>query len=102
MSIGSNASSDMIMYDSIGITGPNYLDMGINGNGYSQPTSWTINGPSDGYIYTSNSNLSIGTQGAYYLNFFTGNTLSTNERIFHSPKIIPVLSILLAPMFSYP
>jgi hypothetical protein len=81
MSIGSNASSDMIMYDSIGITGPNYLDMGINGNGYSQPTSWTINGPSDGYIYTSNSNLSIGTQGAYYLNFFTGNTLSTNERM---------------------
>ena len=76
-----NASSDMIVYDSSGFTGPNYLDMGINGNGFSQPSSWTINGPSDGYFYTSNTNLSIGTGGPNYLNFFTGNTLIANERM---------------------
>jgi len=77
---GANASSDMIVYDNYGITSSNYLDVGINSNNFSVST-WTINGPSDGYVYTANTNLSVGTQGANYLNFFTGNTLIANERM---------------------
>lgn len=80
-STGANASADVIVYDSLGYTSNNYLDIGINGNGFSQPSSWTINGPSDGYVYTGNTNLSIGTGGPNYLNFFTGNTLIANERM---------------------
>jgi len=75
---GSNASADFAIYDSSGITGGNFIDMGILSSGWSN-AGWTINGPSDGYLYTSNSNLSIGTAGAKYLSFFAGGTLATNE-----------------------
>mgnify|MGYP003353206780 CR=1 FL=1 len=54
--------------------------MGING-AYFTNSQWTINGPSDAYLYSANTNLSIGTAGNSYVNFFTGNTLSTNERM---------------------
>jgi hypothetical protein len=78
---GNNSSADFIAYDSYGINGSNYIDFGINGNGYNQST-WTINGPSDGYFYTGNTNLSIGTNlPTGYLNFFTGGTLASNERL---------------------
>ena len=78
---GNNSSTDYIAYDSYGVNGTNYIDLGINGNGYNQFT-WTINGPSDGYLYTGNSNLSIGTNlSTGYLNFFTGGTLANNERL---------------------
>lgn len=79
---GNNASADFIVNDTTGpaATNPNYIDMGINGSGFNQ-SAWTINGPSDGYLYTGNTNLSIGTLGANYLNFFTGNTLIQNERM---------------------
>jgi acyl dehydratase len=76
---GSNNSSDFAAYDTVGLTSPNFIDMGINGNTWSQ-SFWTINGPSDGYLYTGNTNLSIGTAGAAYINFFTGGTLAANER----------------------
>lgn len=77
---GGNTSSDFAAYDSAGLTSPNFVDMGINGNTWSA-AFWTINGPSDGYLYTGNTNLSIGTAGANYLNFFTGGTLAANERM---------------------
>jgi len=80
---GNNASGDFIVNDTLGPepTSSNYIDVGINGNGFSQST-WTINGPSDGYLYTGNTNLSVGTAGATsYINFFTGGTLATNERM---------------------
>ena len=77
---GNNASADLSIYDTVGPTTNNFIDIGINGNNYNQ-TTWTINGPSDGYVYTGNTNLSIGTQGSNFLNFFTGNTLAANERM---------------------
>lgn len=76
---GTNSSSDFIAYDSSGITGGNYVDLGINGNTFSQPSTWTINGPSDGYLYTSNGNMAIGVAGANSLSFFAGGTLANNE-----------------------
>jgi len=80
---GNNASADFIVNDTTGpvSSNPNYIDVGINGSGFLQ-SSWTINGPSDAYIYSGGTNLSIGTAGASpYMNFFTGGTLSTNERM---------------------
>ena len=57
--------------------------MGINNSGFSVG-SWTINGANDGYLYTSDGNLSIGAINASvakYISFFTGGTLISNERM---------------------
>jgi len=83
---GNNASSDFILYDTLGMLANNYIDMGINGNNYNQ-ADWTINGPSDAYIYTGNTNLAIGTgKTSTNLVFFAGGTLAVNEkfRVTHS------------------
>jgi len=85
---GGNTSADFAAYDGSGLSGVNFIDMGINGNTWSN-SSWTINGPSDGYLYTGNTNLSIGTAGGAvtngYINFFTAGTLAANERMRITP-----------------
>jgi len=75
---GTNASSDLAIYDNAGLSGSNFIDVGILNSNWSN-TSWTINGGSDGYVYTGNTNLSIGTAGQKYINFFANGTLATNE-----------------------
>ena len=77
---GPAASGDFSVNDNLGVNANNYIDMGINSTNWSN-TLWTINGPSDGYLYTGNTNLSIGTANNAYINFFTGGTLITNERM---------------------
>lgn len=75
---GVSSSGDFVVADNGGISSTNYIDMGINGSNWSN-TQWTINGGSDGYLYTGNTNLSIGTAGQKYINFFANGTLATNE-----------------------
>ena len=75
---GTNASVDIAIYDSSGLAGYNFIDMGILGSGFSN-SNWTIGGASDGYLYTGNTNLAIGTAGQKFINFFANGTLSTNE-----------------------
>ena len=79
---GANASSDFAAYDNAGLATQNFIDMGISSSGYTQ-SFWTIGGASDGYLYTGNTNLSIGTAsasgGGNYINFFANGTLITNE-----------------------
>ena len=77
---GTSASGDYVVYDnnSAGINSNNFIDFGINSSNWSN-TQWTVNGPSDGYIYTGNTNLSIGTAGQKYINFFANGTFATNE-----------------------
>ena len=75
---GTNASVDIAIYDSSGLAGYNFIDMGILGSGFSN-SNWTIGGASDGYLYTGNTNLAIGTAGEKFINFFANGTLSTNE-----------------------
>ena len=75
---GTNASVDIALYDNGGIVSGNFIDLGISGSNYSN-TSWTIGGGSDGYLYTGNTNLAIGTAGQKYINFFANGTLATNE-----------------------
>jgi hypothetical protein len=80
-STGTNASSDVIITANNGTDSSNFIDLGINNSGFSVG-SWTINGPTDGYLYTSDTNLSIGVASATrYLSFFTGGTLISNERM---------------------
>jgi len=76
---GVNASSDFVATADTGTDTTHYINMGINGSGFSQ-AGWTINGALDGYLYTQDTNLSIGTAGAKYLSFFIGGTLAANER----------------------
>jgi len=82
-SSGTNASSDVIITANNGSDTTNFIDLGINNSGFSVG-SWTINGANDGYLYTSDGNLSIGAINASvakYISFFTGGTLLSNERM---------------------
>jgi hypothetical protein len=79
-STGANASTDIIATANNGTDTTNYIDLGINNSGYSV-AGWTINGALDGYLYTSDANLSIGAASNKYLSFFTGGTLIANERL---------------------
>jgi len=85
---GGNTSADFAAYDGGGLSGVNFIDMGICGNTWSN-TAWTIGGASDGYLYTGNTNLSIGTAGGTgsngFINFFTNGTLIANERMRITP-----------------
>ena len=81
-STGTNASADIIVTANNGTDSTNFIDLGINNSGFSVG-SWTINGANDGYLYTSDGNLSIGAINASvakYISFFTGGTLISNER----------------------
>lgn len=82
-SSGANASGDIIITADNGSDTTNFIDLGINNSGFSVG-SWTINGANDGYLYTSDGNLSIGAINASvakYISFFTGGTLISNERM---------------------
>jgi hypothetical protein len=77
---GSNSSGDLVVTANNGTDTTNYIDLGINNSGFTT-TSWTVNGASDGYLYTSDGNLSIGAASNKYVSIFTGGTLAANERI---------------------
>ena len=80
---GTLSSSDFIATTDDGTETTNYIDLGINGSGYTQPGVWTINGARDGYLYTSDSNLAIGvansTSTIKYISFFIGGTTAADE-----------------------
>lgn len=84
---GVSASTDISLYNNDGI---NYLDLGIastkyNGNLYS-PTFNVVNG-GDSYVYATSANLVLGAAGSTgNTTFFTGGTLSGNERMRITPS----------------
>ena len=79
---GVSASTDVSLYNDDGI---NYLDLGIastqyNGNVYT-PTFNVVRG-GDSYMYATSGNLVVGAANSSgNVTFFTGGTLSTNERM---------------------
>jgi hypothetical protein len=75
---GHSASADYAVYNDQGINSNVFTDIGINSSLWSN-TTWTINGPNDGYIYSGNNNFSVGTAGQAYINFFANGTLANNE-----------------------
>lgn len=76
------ASTDIVATADNGSDANNYIDLGINGSNYAEP-NWTINGKNDGYLYVSDSNLSIGTANSTsatkYINFFVGGIVAADE-----------------------
>ena len=77
---GTNASGDVVITANTGTDISNFINLGINNAGFTT-TSWTINGALDGYLYTSDGNLSIGAASASkYLSLFAGGTLAANEQ----------------------
>ena len=80
-STAANASGDLVITTDNGTDTTNYIDLGINNTGFTNP-SWTINGALDGYLYSSNQNFSIGVAFPdRYLSFFAGGTLAANEKM---------------------
>mgnify|MGYP003345703507 FL=1 len=80
-STSSSASGDLVITTDNGTDTTNYIDLGINNSGFSDP-NWTVNGALDGYLYSSNQNFSIGVAFTNrYLSFFAGGTLAANEKM---------------------
>jgi hypothetical protein len=78
---GSNASGDLVITTDNGTDTTNFIDLGINNTGFSTST-WTVNGSLDGYLYSSNTNFSVGVAfTSRYLSFFAGGTLAANEKM---------------------
>jgi hypothetical protein len=76
---GTNASGDLVITADSGTDTSNYVNLGINNSGFST-SSWTISGPLDGYLYTSDGNLAIGAGASEkYISLFAGGTLAVNE-----------------------
>ena len=71
------ASSDVVATANDGSDSSHFIDMGINGTGYST-SSWVINGAGDGYLYVDQGNLAVGTT-ASNITFFVGPADTTDS-----------------------
>lgn len=89
---GNNTSADIAIYDSGGLLTNNFINMGITGNQYAN-AAWTVTAASDGYLYTGNTNLGLGTAGSTAnIIFFAGGQLAVNEKM----RITPANTIIIA------
>jgi hypothetical protein len=80
-SSGSSASSDVVATSNNGTESVNFIDMGINSSTYNVP-SFNVTGVNDAYLYSTGNDLAIGNATTNKaLKFFTGGTLTGNERM---------------------
>ncbi len=80
-SSGNNASSDLVATANNGNETVNYVDLGINSSTYSL-ASFNITGANDAYLYSTGNDFAIGNATSNRaLKFFTGGTLTANERM---------------------
>ena len=78
---GTSASSDLVLTSNAGTDINNYIDLGINNVGYSDP-AFTINSGNDAHLYNNGGNLSIGTQTlGKTIKFHAGGTKLENQTI---------------------
>lgn len=74
------ASSDIVASNDAATEAANFIDMGINSSGNT--STGVLGGVNTGYLYSTGSDFAIGNASANRsLNFFTGGTLATNERM---------------------
>ena len=86
-STGTAASMDYVVTCTGGTDGSGYLDLGVNGSGFSSPT-WTINTANDGYLYMNSYNLALGTDTAgKNVVIFTGGLLAANAKATFSDAL---------------
>lgn len=79
----SSASTDFVATANNGNDSTYYVNLGINGSGYSNG-SYTSGGANDSYLLASNKSLGIITAenaATNAIKFFTAGTLSTNEKM---------------------
>ena len=83
-SAGTNASSDLVLYNNQGDEnagkGP-FIDIGINSNTYNDITYGNVWKPSDGYVYNYGGNLVIGPQTNHAIKFIAGGTNNTDVKM---------------------
>jgi hypothetical protein len=75
---GQNASGDLVITADSGNDSVNFVDFGINSSIYSN-SNYTITGALDAYLYSSNSNLAIGTASNKDVIFHANGTLAANR-----------------------
>jgi hypothetical protein len=82
-SASTTASGDVVIHANNGTDNTYFINFGINSL-QNTDGSFTIAGADDGYLYTSDSSLALGvssSSASTALKFFTGGSLSTNERM---------------------
>ena len=75
-SSGLNASGDIVLTNDTGNDTIGFIDLGINSSTYSN-AAYNITGAGDGYLYTSNGHLAIGTASGKELIFHANGTTSS-------------------------
>ena len=100
ISSGEYSSADFTVYGNEAANNK-WIDMGITGSNWAG-AHWTVAGPSDGYLYTSNSSLAVGSNTAnVYL--FAGGTLAADRKAIISPTGVSITSNLtINSVFSAP
>lgn len=79
-STGTAASSDIVASANNATESINFVDLGINSSGYS--AAGVLGGANNGYLYSTGNDFVIGNATANRnLEFFTGGTATTNERM---------------------
>ena len=78
-SSGLNASGDIVLTNDTGNDTIGFIDLGINSSTYSN-AAYNITGAGDGYLYTSNGHLAIGTASGKELIFHANGTTSTDRK----------------------
>jgi hypothetical protein len=79
---GENASSDVVATANNGNESVNYIDMGINSEGFTG----SIGDANDAYLYSTGNHLHIGNASNQYVGFFAGgHDVDTNMKLILSP-----------------
>ena len=79
---GENASSDVVATANNGNESINYIDMGINSEGFTG----SIGDANDAYLYSTGNHLHIGNASNQYVGFFAGGPdVDTNMKLILSP-----------------
>ncbi len=80
LSTGSSVSSDIVAVTPLGTEDFGYIDMGINSDNYVGNRIYDL--PGDGYLYTTGSNLVVGTSTANSnVTIFAGGDTYANRKL---------------------
>jgi hypothetical protein len=98
-SSGNTATGNLIFFSNDASNTMNYVDLGINGGGYSGSANGWFDGPHDGYLYSQGGNMSVGasTAGAH-VSLFVGGTLQANvlQQWFSTGTVLNAGSLTIA------
>lgn len=78
---GTSASSDIVATADNGNESVNFIDLGINSNGYTNTSLPILGGINTTYLFGLGNEMKIGNAAAYDLSFFTNGFALSNERM---------------------